>query len=43
MGHGHTPKNPAGALFEAFDHQHAGGEVDPVGGERQRLGQPDPA
>jgi hypothetical protein len=30
--------NPRAAFFQAFEHQHAGGEVDPVGG--QRLGEP---
>ena len=30
--------DPVPALLEALEGEHAGGEVDPVGGERQRLG-----
>jgi hypothetical protein len=39
-GDGHAAKNPRAAFFQAFEHQHPGGEVDPVGGQRQRLGEP---
>ena len=39
-GYGHAAKNPGAALFEAFEHQHAGGEIDPVGGQRQGFGEP---
>ena len=34
------PENPGAALFQTLEHQHAGGEIDPVGAQRQRLGQP---
>src|SRR5690349_7261445 len=27
-GYGHAAKNPPAALFEAFEYQHAGGEID---------------
>jgi hypothetical protein len=39
-GYGHAAKNPPAALFEAFEHQYAGGEIDPVGGQRQGFGKP---
>ena len=31
---------PVLALLQGLEHQHAGGEVDPVRGERERFGQP---
>jgi hypothetical protein len=34
-GTGTLRKIPVRALFEAFEQQHAGGEIDPVGGQRQ--------
>jgi hypothetical protein len=36
-GHRHGPENSGAALLQAFDHQHAGGEVDTIGGEGQCL------
>jgi hypothetical protein len=39
-GYGHTARNPSAALFETFEHQHADGEIDPVGGQRQGFGEP---
>ncbi len=39
-GHRDGAVDPTAALLQAFDHQHAGLEVNPIGGERQRLGQP---
>jgi hypothetical protein len=38
--YGDISEDPGAALFEALEDQHAGGEVDPVDGQRQRLGQP---
>jgi hypothetical protein len=29
-GYRHTAENRGAALFEAFGHQHAGGEINPV-------------
>jgi hypothetical protein len=39
-GHGHTLENPSAALFKAFEHQHAGGEINPIDGQRQGFGEP---
>jgi hypothetical protein len=39
-GYWYTPENPGAAFFEAFEHQHARCEIDPVGGQCQRFGQP---
>jgi hypothetical protein len=38
-GHRHGAVDAALPLLQALDHQHAGGEVDAIGGERQRLGE----
>src|SRR4051794_36702603 len=38
-GRGHAAVDPGPALLEALEGEHAGREVDPVGGERQRLGE----
>src|ERR1700693_616780 len=38
-GYGHAAKDPGPALFETFEHQHAGGEINPVGGQRQCFGE----
>jgi hypothetical protein len=39
-GHGHAPVDARAAFLQALKHQHAGGEVDAVHRQRQRLGQP---
>jgi hypothetical protein len=39
-GNGHGAIDAGAALLEALEDQGAGGEIDPIGGERQRLGQP---
>jgi hypothetical protein len=38
-GHRHGAVDAALPLLQALDHQHAGGEVDAIGGQRQRLGE----
>lgn len=38
--HRHGAEDARAALLQAGEDQHAGGEVDPVDGERQRLGEP---
>ncbi|MDQ2802516.1 MAG: hypothetical protein M3Y41_07465 [Pseudomonadota bacterium] len=39
-GGGHAAKHPGTAFLQTFEHQRAAGEVNPISGERQRLGQP---
>ncbi len=38
-GTGTLRKIPGAALFQALEHQHAGGDVDPVGGQGEGLGE----
>jgi len=40
--HRHGPEHAGAALLQALYGQHAGGQVDAIGGQRQRLGQPAP-
>jgi hypothetical protein len=35
--HWHSSVDAAAAFLEAFEHQHAGGEVDMIDGQRQRF------
>ena len=41
-GHGHGAIDAGAALLQALEHQHAGGEIDAIGGEREGLGEPAP-
>jgi hypothetical protein len=36
--YGYGAIDPALALFQGLEHQHAGGEIRAIGGECQRLG-----
>jgi hypothetical protein len=38
-GDGHGAVDPGLALLQGLEHQHAGGEVHPIDGERECLGQ----
>jgi hypothetical protein len=39
QGRGHGAVDPAFPLPQALQHQDAGGEIDAIGGQRQRLGE----
>ena len=38
-GHGHATEKSRPALLEAFEHQHAGGEIHPIRGQCEGFGQ----